>query len=552
MILATALLAWVGAWAESPLLVRKATDPSFFAVRTFPELLVRSYGNPAPRSEELCGTEPNEWRWQGRRLEVFRSDRDSVLEAGMGNEVGDPLFREARESTDSLSANRNPALWFHLPTPRLGGVRLALDYDQVDHYSNASLGARTSRIGHQRLHRVDPEVRRAWFGENLPDASMLGMRAWGGTELDWFLTARSGWLWMSAPVSNDLQAWRVNQGEGSIDGARWSWHHAQARFERADTAQGRLDQAQGWIEGRPWADSSLRVGLHYAWDHSTGQAWSPDREVLTEPWFAVRLPFAGLAWRGFHAFGQDGYRLRDTLTWERGGGDDAVAVSLAAQWTDRPEGRPTSREVSSAGVAVDGCGRLEQTWLLSVRRSWSIPGGALALEGSPWALLHPHAFEASGYDTSDGWIRRAGRTVALPGWLWGWKLRGQIRQDLSRAISLDGVLQADPVFGEPQGRVDLTPPLWGAGGGVLARHPSGLSLQAQLLWRDEATLRNASPSAWRVPAGWDANLWIRQALFRERLELECAMLDLLADGDRHAPNASEDLFRVLVRVRVRI
>lgn len=543
------LLAVVAAWAETPSLERKATDPSFFAVTSLAELKFRRFEDPALSSSERRGLEPGEWNWLGRRLELLETSRDTALDVGFGNEVGDPLFRETQFPKGEKPANHNPAMWAHLPVPRIGSVRAAVDFEQIDHFSDASLGVRADRLGNPSLTGQGPRVRRAWFGENLPHASFVGGRVWGGQNLSWAVSGRSGWLWLAAPVSQDLQAWRVDQGEAGLAWKGWSWRHAQARFERADTLAGSLDQAQGWIGTDVLGDSALRAGVRYAWDDSRGHAWRPERKGVVEPWASVRARRGAWAWKGFHAAGADGYRLRDTLAWEPG---DSVRVALAAQWTDRPEGTPPSWDSSEAGLAIDDCRDLEQTYALALLRRWEVAAGTLELESIPWAIHHQHAFQATGYATDGGWIRRAGRTVALPGWLWGWKGRMTLRQDLSERVSMDGVLQADPVWGDARARADLTPPLWGAGLGATVRHPSGLSMHAQMLWRDVATVRNASPQDWEVPAGWDLNLWIRQGLLQDRLELECAALGILADEARQTPNGGENRFRLLVRLRARL
>lgn len=551
MVSASLLLCLAGAWAESPSLASKATDPSLAAVLTYPEILSRPWGEISPRAVERSPAMPGEWRWMGRRLEVLEPSRDSSIELGFGNEVGDPLFRESQLDEHDVD-NRNPAMWAHLPTPRLGGIRLAADFDQVDHFSDRSLGVRADRLGNPALTGKGPSVRRAWFGENLPNASLAGVRArYDGRGVQGDFAAHAGWLWLTAPLSLELQAWEVRRLQGHAEGRRWVVRLAQVRFDRADDREGRLEQSRGEAELR-LADSALKVGVRAAWDRSRGEAWRAERPVRIEPWAAHRLVTGSVFWSGFHLAGRDGFQAADTLGWMRRRNGDSLGLSLAVGLSDRPDGSATGRDSSQVGLALDAAGGIEQSYALRFGASRRLGRGAMALELQPWVLVHPHAFCPKGFEGSGGWTRRSGRTVSLPGWLGGASARLRVRQNLSSHVALDGILQCDPVTGSVADRVDLTPPLWGAGGGAVLRHPSGLELEARWLWRSEAVLRHRTPQDWTVPAGPEASLWLRQAFLGDRLALECAALNVLSDDRVTVPDGSEDRFRLLVRIRARL
>lgn len=551
---ALALLCGGSPWAESPLLVAKATDPSFFAVVSMPDLRWRPFEDVRPNSREDRSDPSRSWSWFGRNLPTLDPwDGDSSTRVGVGNEVGDELFREIDAEDPE---NRTPGIWGFATTPRFGGWRGGALFDQVDHFSDQGLAIRTAALGNPGITTVDPTVRRAYFGENLPDQSFSGAHAdFAGPDTRFGVAARSGWIWLASPAGGALECWRATTSEAGLRRGRFAWDQALGWFDRADTANGRIFQIQGRLGADVLRDgemSPLRAGLWY--DHagrSGNVAWRPDPAWNLGAWLDLDLHAGAWSLYGSNLAGEAFHRLEDTLRWRGRAGDAGLSVLAGGAWSDRPDGLAGYVDSTRAGWARMECGAIEQAYLARTELEWTRGAWTWEASTSPWGIVHPRAFSASGYDSTGGWITRAGAERALPGILWGWKSRAGARFRGSASFAADASIQFDPVLGGPQGGTDLVAPRWGASMGAELSHRSGFSLRPRLLWRSESIVRNRSSEDWKVPSGFDANLWIDQSYFRGRLVFSCAALNILSEDRIEAPNAAEDRFRILVQIAAR-
>jgi hypothetical protein len=82
-----------------------------------------------------------------------------------GNEIGDELWQELKKENNE--PNRTPMLYGGFATPPFGGFYATAEFNQIDHFSEATFGTRRKRINSQEF---------SWFGENLPAYSGV----WGG------------------------------------------------------------------------------------------------------------------------------------------------------------------------------------------------------------------------------------------------------------------------------------------------------------------------------------------------------------------------------------
>lgn len=552
---ALALLCGASPWAESPVLLEKATDPSFSAIVTSDEVLHRSFADPAPRPSEFAAPSPGRWRWMGRSLSVLDpTPPDSFWHIGFGNEVGDNLFRESSESN---MENRNPAMWFSASTPSVAGTRGGVRFDQVDHFSDRMLGVRTGLIGSPILTDQDAETRRAFFGENIPGHSIAGAEA--DMQGRAGLAARTGWIWLSSPGAGELQCWQATTTAGTLRLGSIEWGHAEGWFDRADTAHGSLRQSQGWITGGPVGEPVLtaRAGLLYGSTRRSGDvSWMPDDDIALQPWLMLSSRAGSWHAEGVHQMGTDFFLLRDTVGWSEDFGAWTPSVLAGGQWTDRPDGAAPWKDSSTAGVVRMESRALEQTFFGDARLRFRSDRVVIEAGSSPWCVVHPRAFDPTGFATfagsgDDAWVVRAGSERPLRGTLWGWKSDFGIEAFPHPSVTLDMRVRFDPVLGGPQGRTDLVAPVRVASAGLLFVHRSGLSVRPVVLWRDEAILRHRSPGDWTVPSGFDANLWIDQEYLNGRLVFSMAALNILSDAPVQAPNGAEDRARLMVQMRAR-
>ncbi len=105
-----------------------------------------------------------------------------------GNEIGDELWQELAGTNNE--PNRTPMLYGGIATPPFGGFYTMAQFNQIDHFSEATFDTRKERINSQKF---------AWFGENLPAYSgIYGGFGYSGTG-DFFKNASiltgSEYLW---------------------------------------------------------------------------------------------------------------------------------------------------------------------------------------------------------------------------------------------------------------------------------------------------------------------------------------------------------------------
>jgi len=116
--------------------------------------------------------EEETWRpdkWKNRR--VFNrfvpvmdwEIRESSLWFYFGNELGDMLWQELNALGEE--SNRVPMLYGGFATPPLSGFYAISEFNQIDHFSQATFETRKKRM--------DNSQKFSWFGENLPAYSAI-------------------------------------------------------------------------------------------------------------------------------------------------------------------------------------------------------------------------------------------------------------------------------------------------------------------------------------------------------------------------------------------
>ncbi len=126
------------------------------------------------RQPGTLGLEADEERWTpdkwknrqifGRFIPIMDwKPKQSSLWFYTGNELGDELWQELAD-TNSGEPNRTPMLYGGFTTPLLNGFYAMAEFNQIDHFSEATFENRKERINSQKF---------SWFGENLPAYSGL-------------------------------------------------------------------------------------------------------------------------------------------------------------------------------------------------------------------------------------------------------------------------------------------------------------------------------------------------------------------------------------------
>ncbi len=557
--LLAATAADAGPWAEAPGLLEKATDPAFHAVASAEEILRRRFDDPSPRTDEYAPPRSDGWRWFGRSIPVLDpAPLGTLWYAGFGNEVGDYGFRESTIEETPQSDNRNPALGASISVPVARGVDAALAFDQVDHFSDRMKYVRRSLLGWPDFDGAPSEVRRAYFGENIPGHSLLAgsltIRDHGA------VSARDGWIWLPSPGTGELQCWRATTAAGTLKFGTASWSHAEGWMDRADRVSGSARQSQGRVSTGFVGDSTFawRTGLSYgATRTSGGTPWRPDESISAQPSLDLAFSTGIVRLSGAHQAGTDFFLFLDTIRLSRDVGPAHVGLFASGRWTDRPDGSSPWTDSSTAGVVRMDSRALEQTYSTGAEMALHLGRFEAFASTTPWWIVHPRAFAPDSFAIhtqalDQEWIVRSGAERALDGVLWGWKSSLGANARIVDSVRVDATLRHDPVLGGPAGQTDLVAPEWAASAGLRYGHRSGFSIHPVVVWRDETILRHRSAEDWVVPPGFDANLWIHQSYFRERLVFSMAALNILAADRVQVPNAGEDRFRILVRVSGRV
>ena len=129
------------------------------------------------------------------------------VHAGLGNEVGDPHLQEL--TGENPASNRTPFLEGFFSLSPVDSLTLWGRFHQNDHFSYSTLAGRHFLAGNSDL---------AWFGENLPPASLLGggflYRASFGSAQG---QLQKGWLWTHSPASGFSRPWEGQVSSGIIN-----------------------------------------------------------------------------------------------------------------------------------------------------------------------------------------------------------------------------------------------------------------------------------------------------------------------------------------------
>ncbi|MBF0432443.1 MAG: hypothetical protein HQK83_14255 [Fibrobacteria bacterium] len=130
-----------------------------------------------------------------------------IISGTAGNEIGDPHLQEM--SGVGVDKNRTPFFKGSAALAISEALEIWGAIHQNDHFSYTTV--------HSRLQTLE-EPKSAWFGENIPTASMAGA---GFRYRQGLFTLssdmHSGWLWLASPYSGFQYPWRVNQYNGSLD-----------------------------------------------------------------------------------------------------------------------------------------------------------------------------------------------------------------------------------------------------------------------------------------------------------------------------------------------
>lgn len=544
--LAIAALSWVSVegrstaapWAENQELSSCAAGNTC-AIRSSWEVVSRSARDARPSDASLRAPEELDRSVLGRRFSVLEDwNRPEGSGFVAGNELGDQVLQEVPHGTSS--ENRNPVTIVRLATPDSFAIQAFARLEQVDHFSDAGLPERSALLGNPKLGSPWPEDRFAWFGENLPPYSLAGGGASFGRG-DFFaaVSGSQGWVWQHLPISDRLVPWKATVLESSMRWRNLNWTHRQQILSDLSDS-GRVEERSGTASWRLNSPQILELGIRYRSGSARGAF---ERKAFEAgPWSRHSFKDGSWRWAGFHRVDGESHLLRDTLAWMDDLDGLQAGIELAVQASDRPDG--TRPEVESALLGESVATPEREEWSGSAHLSLARDLGTLHLEGicTPSLVVSPRAHSVDSVPSSA--MRR--REIALSGNLpalsqrveLGWRPRQELSMELAGSLHRSWGALAD--------RIDVSLPAWSAEASMSGRTRSGLSLRGHLGVSASSTIRNLHREDVRTGRRWTLDCWVGQILFRDRLTLSLALLDLLADDRSDLPEEGQRRPRLLV------
>jgi hypothetical protein len=138
--------------------------------------------------------------------------RESSVWLYFGNELGDMLWQELNYQGEE--ANRTPMLYGGFATPPLNGFYAISEFNQIDHFSEATFNNRKERLNNSQKFY--------WFGDNLPAYSALYGGIGYNSEYDFFKNASvltgSEYLWALDKENEEWVPIRISpRAEGNAE-----------------------------------------------------------------------------------------------------------------------------------------------------------------------------------------------------------------------------------------------------------------------------------------------------------------------------------------------
>ncbi|GEM_PF-2667814 len=537
----TAAILWAGTpihWAETKALSACSVGASGCLIRSSWEIL-RPDSTHAGLDPALARGQEGDLSLVGRRFALLEEwDDFEGSEILMGNETGDQVLQELSSGTSR--ENRNPATSGRLEG-NIGPWRAFARMEQVDHFSDATLVARSRILGSPDISDPSPWIRRAWFGENLPPFSLAG----GG--LGWRTDRHrveasylEGWIWQDLPLSDLLVGWEAKQARIHARSGDLRLEQTLRTLERMGP-RGRIRTMSGQAAWR-FRDSGQETGLDWRLEETEGPG-GRENTVEAAPWIRHFLSIEGFAWTGFHRAGNAGFQFRDTLSRTGTRGPCDWRLAAAAEWTDRPDHLREEVESSLLDRDIEVSRALFHQYGLNARVGIPLGPTRLTLESNPWLARSPRAFVLDSATSQE----RFGNLRALEGTLTGWTQRLELGMSAMRWNASTG-LRYNLQGGVPASRLDAQPPMWQAFAQGQSRSSTGLEGGARLAWRSRTRLRNLEDRPWSSPPTTSLDLWVLQSLGRTGLSCKAALLDLTASDRADLPRGGQRRPRLLVAV----
>jgi hypothetical protein len=154
-------IAFAQVQGETPALTAFAGQPGTYLIAMPTYTYSRMPGTLSLEAEEEIW---NPDKWKDRRIfnrfvpiMDWKASVPGNLWFYTGNEIGDELWQELAGKGNE--PNRTPMLYGGFATPAFGGFYAMAQFNQIDHFSEATFDSRRNRINSQKF---------SWFGENLP------------------------------------------------------------------------------------------------------------------------------------------------------------------------------------------------------------------------------------------------------------------------------------------------------------------------------------------------------------------------------------------------
>jgi hypothetical protein len=475
----------------------------------------------------------------------------------VGNEVGDPLYRELLDSVQA--DNRTPMIQANIWTPLTTHIpaQAFVSFNQVDHWSDAWIRERRQSISEE----AKPF---SWFGENYPYDSWVsgGLNLWLNDGFWMFdLLGRSGYQWERL-ANGEFIPLKQHNIHSRIQAGNLIWEHdykQSTQYNKAFTSQNYPEQKyhQGKLQAgevgcKEWG---VEAGLLYMLEqHNEQYAWTwadaigDTSAYKAFPYLHHRLRSRQAVWSGFHAANNQEWLARDTINWQSLNGFSIESRLLAG-----------NRYTPFAPVFyTDSNGNTHR-----------LRGGTLHSENTLEArylrsgeLWHGELWANSSLSYGTHWQRRDGQHKWLPAARTGFRYVHNIAPSYDKPETPDWFNNIQLEWNSRYSYWWFSEELLWRGPkhvhslGIRWRWPSGMEINSTLgwqsasYWNPQAFLNTAGDRMHQVEAHWNWSVDFTQYFAEDRWQFYASLLNILAPEDRQeTPYANEDRFRLLTGVK---
>jgi hypothetical protein len=530
---------------------------------TLSEVLVISGGHYFLRSPLSSGLQnqtlfyqgyasPEDWRLG--RYQPWLSGKPKYSHSAIktGNEAGDPLFQELRES-DVATQNRTPMQEFLIYSPNHELGRVFVQHRQVDHFSQ--------RFMPIRKNTLEPNRRPfAWFGENYPLYSLISTGYQVGTpcqNLNLFYA--NSYYWDQSPGSLRLQPFEVQSLQTHLVWGYVNLSYIRDHYTRGDLSDTQTHPVQHktlmTLKGLSLTDNSkiksaVETGFlmtHNESINNTGYLYPEELDVV--PLLQLHIKYQGLGLGGIHYRNNRFWSVSDTLSYDY---PKKKYNMRAAVHYDGTSGalNPNAAlaELHDGDTLFLFARRPHQRSSILIQGDYALAKSKVQMGVNSWVQKDAWYFQPDSFAQGTAVTLRHGQFQNNPDYISGIQVKSGLESVLTRRLHTGIDVLVEKTVTTDYSRPEYIPPGFSSGLWLRYQFPSGLTWVQTANYKESYRINGYSRESFRSEPQWTYNLELTQSFFDESLKLRTSMLDFAANDNPDLPGAQLSRFRILVGV----